>query len=1277
MKEGRAGNSSMTFGSEKPGQGLPSAYEMVQAEHFSRMRERYFQIFSEEDLERHLHALAGLSPEHPVELLLDPKEGRALNMTVLAFDYPGEFSVITGVLAGAGFNILSGDVFTYEGVPHTRRARRPTPKKAAEQEEVHRRRKIIDHFSGVIESPLPLEAWAGELREMLLSVIRLLEQGEDASLVEAKRRVQEGVTRRLALFHGDETPVPYPVDVEIDNDIPSYTRLKVVAQDTPAFLYTLSNALSIHDVSIEHVRIRTERGRVEDMFDLVDLQGRKIEDPELLNRVRLSALLTKQFTHFLDAAPDPFAAFTRFEHLLAEMTKKGSSMPWQEWLQNPKLLQDLARVLGASDFFWEDFVRLHYETLLVMLRGSGQQRPFAGSPETLQQRLEEALLKSPRSLEEQAKQLNEFKDREIFLLDLDHILNPGADFRTFSLGLTALAEAVVKKAAALVHDDLVRRFGRPRTVAGLEVRYAILGLGKLGGAALGYASDLELMFLYSDNGHTDGENTIENSEFFARLVRGVAKVVHAKREGIFHLDFRLRPYGNAGPLACSLESFCRYYEAKGPAHAYERLALVRLRAVGGDAALGKQVERLRDEMVYFSGNIQIRDLRDLREKQFVEKTKGGRLNAKFSPGGLVDLEYSVQMLQASLGKNSPRLRTPLIHEALGALSEAGALSQEEAERLVAAYAFLRRLINSMRMLRGSAQDLFFPVPGSHEYAHLARRMGYLTGGALDPSEHLHMNFEIFTAVVRVFVERHFGSESLPGRGTVTVADLVLSDSMPPELRTPILEKAGFKNPERAYGNLRSLAGEGARREIFSKLALLAVEILSRKPDPDMALNNWERFIHSLVSPEFHFNLLLSQPMRIEMILGIFSGSQFLSDTLVRNPGFLDWLVIPEILHRIREKEDLGEELRRAAEGCMNHGEWLNKLRRIRRREMLRIGARDICLGVPVREVFTELSILAEALVQVAVEEAMARLRVPDDAGGRFCILALGKLGGMELNYSSDIDLLGVWDDRGLAGEEWNKRVFTRLMEEVRSDLSQHTEEGYVYRVDLRLRPFGREGELVPSLSTLVEYYRRTASLWEIQAALKARSVAGNLQVGRAFLETMRPIWLKQRDEKTTALAVDGIRSQALNKPSCATLDVKNGLGGLRDVEFLVQGLQLIHAWKKPDILKGNTLLGLEALGDAGIVPVPVVEELKQDYHFLRRVEHYLQIMEDRQIHAVPSEKAELRSLAKRVLGVESDEDKFITELRSRLCRVRNHYGRFLMGEVRRDTSRPESSVDSF
>jgi glutamate-ammonia-ligase adenylyltransferase len=385
--------------------------------------------------------------------------------------------------------------------------------------------------------------------------------------------------------------------------------------------------------------------------------------------------------------------------------------------------------------------------------------------------------------------------------------------------------------------------------------------------------------------------------------------------------------------------------------------------------------------------------------------------------------------------------------------------------------------------------------------------------------------------------------------------------------------------------LKELAGGGSQRSTFARLALLAFDVLKRVPDPDMALNNWERFMRSLGSSEFHYNLLLSQPMRLEILLNILAGSQFLSDTLIRNPVFLDWVTVPRILHQERTREEMEEDLRGMKRTARGHQEWLNRLRRFRRREILRIGTRDICLKVSPQVVMRELTGLAEAIVAVALEELLVqeKTRVPEmqpaeaDRPSRFCVMAFGKLGGRELNYSSDIDLLGVMDDGG------EKNFFTHVMESLRADLSEHTEEGYVYRVDLRLRPFGSSGELVPSLSSLIGYYREQASLWEIQALLKIRPIAGNKALGYRFLDAIRPLLLTGRERGPVVNSIQKMRCRAITaaQKQGAPTDVKRGTGGLRDVEFLVQGLQLIHAPENPVLLEGNTLAALGLLREAG------------------------------------------------------------------------------------------------
>jgi glutamate-ammonia-ligase adenylyltransferase len=1240
-------------------------------EHLSGLGRRYLERFTAGEAAEHLRALARLSPERPVESIVfgDPETG--LRCTVLAFDYPSEFSYITGVLSSMGFDILEGDVFTFGPAAKGREAGRTGTSRRPE------RRKILDSFAGTVRRELWSDDWAQAFAERLERVVLILERGGTDSQARTKRAVAELAASALEDIGPPDRSVLYPVMIEVADTSPDLVRVRVESEDTPFFLFAFSAALSLQGVSIERVTIRTQGSRIEDVFEFADASGGAIDDPARIDRIKLSVLLTKQFTSFLGRAGDPRAAILRFEDLVAEALAVPEQGRWLGMLSSGSVMSDLARLLGASTFLWEDFIRLQYETLLPMLGPRPEGREFSEPLETLRRRLESAL-EGADSEESFVAALNAFKDREILLYDLDHILGTRGDFLNLSKRLTALAELVVEAAAAYAYRALSARYGDPLTAAGFPAKYAVMGLGKMGGSALGYASDIELLFVYGDSGQTAGPKVVENAEFFGGLVRAIQSYIRAKREGIFQVDIRLRPYGASGPLACSLESFCTYYAPSGPAHSYERLALVRLRAVGGDRALGERVERLRDDLVYSAKGFDIAEFRDLRERQLREKTKPGKPNAKFGSGALVDLEYAVQILQIRHGAGDAKLRTPRIHEAIGELASIAVLGEEEARELAADYDFFRTLINGLRMLRGSALDLFLPEEGSEEYSHLARRIGYVAEGDLSPAQRLRLDFEARTAEVRAFAERHFSGEDHYAVRPANAADLVLSGAASDAERDSILSAKGFRDPARAFVNLRNISGTGAdgregrsavasqRRLRFARLAILACDILSQRPDPDMALNNWERFVDSIPDPESHLAEMFAQPKRLEILLDILSTSQFLADALVREPALLEYISDPRTLRPRRADRDIARELSELSLASPGAEAWKDGLRAFRRKEILRIGARDICLGARTDLVMEELSSLADCMIDAALgrirEAAREKVGCP---APRFCVLAFGKLGGKELNYSSDIDLLGLWETP--EGGHEAEGIATSMMERLRSDLSDHTAAGYAYRVDLRLRPYGSSGQLVHELGALLRYYAEPAALWELQALLKARPVAGDLDLGEGFIEAARGTLVARRDPELVVSSIDSLRREAIRNLARGMeggRDVKTGLGGIRDVEFLVQGLQLIHAHSDPRLLRAGTLAGLEALAAAGILPAEVSEKLAEDYVFLRRVEHFLQIYEDRQTHRLPSDPEQVLALARRMLGAKATVDQFRALLDLRFESIHREYRKFIDGAYR-------------
>lgn len=1266
----------------------PSCSREEIRKHLENLDSRYFQDFTTQEIAEHICSLhTVMVKEEPIVSFEESEghQGRVIRITIYAFNYPGVFSLITGILSSAGFDIKEGIIYTYSRGEQEKTRRRGYSRRGARQE-APPKRKIIDQFIGNPPIDISREEWQEMLGQDLKRLFHILLQDKKKDGEEKARKfVLEKVAWALGKTTIDTEKVLYPVEISMGEREENRITMKILSQDTPFFLFSISSVFAYHDLSIERVQITTMGSRVEDEFEIA-VPSKNVSEEKTFEKVQFSILLTKQFTYFLDRSPDPYRAFLRFESMVQEIRNLPPGEELNVYLSEPRVLKGLARLLGTSDFLWEDFLRLQYENIIPLLEPNLKETDFSTDDSELPPKLAREL-QEEENREKQIEILNRFKDREAYLIDLDHILNPEKGLLFLSKKLTVLAELVVRKAAELAEASLTEHYGTPRTFAGLEGRYAIMGLGKFGGAALGYASDIELLFIYGDNGRTDGKKSIKNAEYYERLFKEITRIIQAKREGIFRVDLRLRPYGSSGSIACSLETFCTYYSPAGDAHSFERLALIRMRRVAGEKELGERIERIRDELIYSSESVGLKELRELRQKQLEEKSKPGKQNAKFSPGGLVDLESTVQILQCVYGKNNPELRTPRIHLALEALTRAGQLSPEKAERLTVAYHFFRRLINGLRMLRGSAKDLFLPEEGGMEFSHLARRMGYTEENGVLPARRLRLDFENHTALVRTFVEEQLGRDALPGPPQGNMADVVLSASLPEEKKLSILSDSGFQNPSRSLVNLTNLAGKDKRKQIFAELAVLAGDILKSTPDPDMALNNWERFVTAMEDPREHFRDLLSQPRRAEILLRLFSGSQFLSDTLIQEPQLYNWVSEPDIILKPRDDSTMTEAARKISSSCTSWEEWRSALRQFRKREILRIGTRDICLGTSLDNVVKELSSLARVILMTELERICS---YPEQAGIKiksisstidddsdpplssqgismtgFTLLAFGKLGGRELNYSSDIDLLCMYDDRSNEVRK-RKEFYPKVVEVLRADLSEHTTSGYAYRVDLRLRPYGRSGKLVQSVDSLVNYYENKAWLWEVQSLLKLSPVAGDLKLGDSFIRRINPLLKKPRSEKNIVHSIVRLRLQArkgLQEAVGSGFNIKNGWGGIRDIEFLIQGLQLLYASQFPDILTPSTLEAMKKLDGKKILPGETIRLLESDYIVFRRIEHFLQIYDDRQTHTLPASQQELTALSKRLVQNGRKPDDIFLQIEESVNRVRELFHRELESRV--------------
>jgi glutamate-ammonia-ligase adenylyltransferase len=579
------------------------------------------------------------------------------------------------------------------------------------------RRKIVDVFTvrSACTEPPTSEMWtryADDLHALLLKMQAGQRREARGELAKRVGEVFQGMT-------GTATPL-YPIDIEIDNASSElYTVLKIGTPDTVGFLYEFSNALAFNHINIARMFVQSIGNRVNDTIYVTDDEGNKITSPEKQRELRAATVLIKHFTHLLPHSPNPEAALLHFREFLGQLFNRPNWPDELVKLEQPEVLDALAKLLGVSDFLWDDFLRMQYSNLFPVVRDVDA-LAAAKDRRQLKDELEAILMQA----DDWRVALNAFKDREMFRIDMRHILGYTPEFWDFAYGLTDLAEVVVTSAFDRCSEEMHKQHGEPRLEDGCACPATFFALGKCGGRELGFASDIELMLVYGGKGKTTGPKVISTSDFYEELIHSFVKSIQARQEGIFHIDLQLRPYGKAGSLAVSLEAFQRYFAPQGPAWAYERQALVKLHPITGDQALGDRICTLRDEYVYNGGPFNVTAMRAMRERQIRHLVTAGTFNAKYSPGGLVDLEYLVQGLQISYGVTNPSLRLTNIRMAMAALAEAGILSADDYARLHKAHTFLRWLIDSLRVVRGNTKDVNIPPFDSDEFAFLARRLRY-------------------------------------------------------------------------------------------------------------------------------------------------------------------------------------------------------------------------------------------------------------------------------------------------------------------------------------------------------------------------------------------------------------------------------------------------------------------------------------------------------------------------------------------------------------------------
>jgi glutamate-ammonia-ligase adenylyltransferase len=629
----------------------------------------------------------------------EPVPGGKWQIAVATTDKDGLLTVLAGLLTAHGADIRSGDLLTLPAEAGTRQ------------------RKILDVFR------VALSAGEGET-ELLKGYAEDLMRCNERLAAEGIEAVRDIIIEQAAVRFGARPAAReqlLPVEIVIDNDrSETDTILRITSRDIPGFLFAFANALSLLEIGIERATIRTEAETVHDTFWIRDLYGRKITDVDKLRELRFACALIKQFAHLLPHSPNPGQAIRQFRDLASRLLAKPELAADFASVQTEDTMTTLAEMMGVSRFLWEDFLRMQHENLFPLIRNRTEIEK-ALDPSRLEEELRRELADCADP-EEQVQKLNAFKDREMFRIDLRHITRTIGDV-LFARELSALTDLVVNEAARLCQARLATRFGMP-LVDGRPCGWGILAAGKYGGREMGFASDLELLFVYEGEGETNGLKTVAISQYFEEFVRAFLKTLQSRKEGIFEIDLRLRPFGSKGTLASSLVAFGDYYAPDGMAEPFERMAMVKLRPVAGDQALLDRVLTIRDDFVYSGRPLELEKVLHLRRRMAEELVKPGMVNLKYSTGALVDIEFFLQTLQIAHGAQHPSLRVTNTMQALKRLVEAGLVEEGRAADLHRAYRCFRRVIDALRAVRGNARDLTLPDPASADFRYLSRRLGF-------------------------------------------------------------------------------------------------------------------------------------------------------------------------------------------------------------------------------------------------------------------------------------------------------------------------------------------------------------------------------------------------------------------------------------------------------------------------------------------------------------------------------------------------------------------------
>ena len=924
--------------------------------------------------------------------------------------------------------------------------------------------------------------------------------------------------------------------------------------------------------------------------------------------------LAERLTDLLPTVADPDRVLVAVERFVAAVRSPLATVALFE--RDPRALEILLGIFSASPHLAELVIAdpEAWEEIRV-----GRGRPE--KKETLAAALA-AEVGGGDAAERVARGIRRFKRRQTLRIAYGDIVEKHR-LETVVQQISHVADCVIDLAVQTAVAHVTRQRGSPREPDGRPATIAVMALGKLGGGELNYSSDVDLVFVHSADGRVEGPRPCTNQEFFDRVVQEAVRLIADPTEhgAAYRVDLRLRPHGSVGPASMALEPMLHYFDQAG--RTWERQPWIYRRwltraDISGIKALKRRIEQ-----------------RAIREGGDATDVKSGR-------GGIRDVEFTIQFLQLLSGGDTPRVRTGTTLEAIRRLAEADALTDQEREILERTYTLLRTVEHRLQILFDRQTHA---LPRSDDdLARLASRLGY--GGDAAGRDRLRRELAEATALNRRILD-HLLHDAFPDDAAPEPeVDLVLDPDPDAETVRELLSGHGFLDVATAHRALVSLGEEKVRflstrrcRHFLAAIAPRLLAAIARTPDPDATLVTLAAVADSLGGKGVLWELFSFNPPSLELTVRLCSASPFLANLLTTNPGMIDELLDSLLIERLPTAESLEASL---AELCRGAVDVEPMLQAFKSSQQLRVGVRDMLGRQDAEATTAALTGIAESLVKqvVAIEietlrERLGRPQAADGGPAGPIVLAMGKFGGREMNYASDLDVIFLYDHDGMtvparrgrrpAEGTSHAHFFGELAQRTMRVFNAFGPQGRLYEMDSRLRPSGRSGPAAISLAEFARYFAEDgpAAVWERQALVKARPVVG----GAAAAAEVRRI-------------IDAA-------------NLKRGPGGVVDIEFVAQMLQLVHGGREPRLRTNGTLSALVALREAGLLGDERFAFLERAYRTLRAIEGRLRLIDAVARHDFPESGEERRKLA-HLLGY-VDTESLVADVRDTTSRVRAEF----------------------